>query len=398
MQEQASHSNALSVRTVRIEDGLLCALLLVLPSLAVPKAVLLALLVAQVLFFRRRLLQQSLRAPDAIEWTLLGLLASAVLSTAWNWENLKSLKGTLDSLFQVIVFWYCYRVVANPAQERFAWFVGMGTVFGLAYGAYRTAEGGTLSLPLLGTAPRSGIYFGIALLVTIGLAVYGRNTYLRTRVLASLCALACVAGLWLAASRAAILAVAVVFLVLLVKFRAQKVLAGFIAAAALTGYATFAMPDYFAQNRMIDKFYSLLVARKLPEADKERLILWTAALEQIRSGDNIALGVGLRRATVALKAPSAGFDHAHNLFLFKLLEQGVVGLLTFGAFLTVVGVRLLRSPARAHWLSVAALGALLVPVLSGLVGSPWVKEHAILAMIVLGLWAGSERQAAANSG
>jgi O-antigen ligase len=386
-----------SVSLTRIEDWLLCGLLLVLPSLTSPKAAFLILIAGCVLLARKRELWQSLKAPDLIEWTLLALLLSGVLSAAWNWEGLRSVKGALDGATQVLVFWYCYRILPAPARERYGWMICLGTVLGLAYGAYRTAEGDVLSLYQLGTGPRSAIYLGVALFAAVGLVVHSRHRAVWARVFAGFCVLAFIFGLWLVASRAAILAVAIAFAVLFFKFRAKRVLVGLLGAAALTGYAAFALPNYFSQDRMLGKVHALVVQHQLAAADKERVMLWSEALEQIRSGQNIVFGVGLRKAASALKAQGTTHGHAHNLFLFKLAEQGIVGLLSFGAFLVVIGVRLLRSSARAHWLNVAAMGALLVPALSGLVGSPWIKEHAILAMIVLGLWAGHERLAATRS-
>jgi O-antigen ligase len=377
-------------RSSPAELWVLWGLLLVLPSWTAPKSALLILVAGYVALLKRKLLFSSLRSPDPIEWTLLGLILSSCLSSAWNWDQPKATKTAVEATSQALMFWYCYRVVSKPGHQWHGWFLCIGAVLGLAYGATRTEQGAVLSLYELGTGPRSAIYLGIALFCVIGLLAFEAKGWF-ARLFAGACVLALLLGLWVVASRAAILAVAVGFAVIVVKFRAWRMALGLLAATALTGYAAFSAPSYYSQHRLLFKFHQ--IARgEIPTADLARLELWRAAIQQVRSGENMMFGAGTREASTVLKSSFAPQAHAHNLLLFRLAEQGAVGLLAFTAFLGVIAWRLYGSSARSHWLEVAAAGAFIVPVLAGLVGSAWVKGHAMLAMIVLGLWAGNQRQ------
>ncbi|HEX4798214.1 MAG TPA: hypothetical protein VFV04_02895 [Burkholderiales bacterium] len=93
-----------------------------------------------------------------------------------------------------------------------------------------------------------------------------------------------------------------------------------------------------------------------------------------------------------LDLPGNKLAHAHNMFLNKLVEEGIFGLIAMLAFF-VFPARALFRDWRAdrwkNWLWLSGMGALVVPVVSGSVNTPWYNEHALLAMIVLALYLSS---------
>jgi O-antigen ligase len=88
----------------------------------------------------------------------------------------------------------------------------------------------------------------------------------------------------------------------------------------------------------------------------------------------------------------AHFPHAHSLFLNTLAERGLIGALALAAVLIawvfyLWRYRPLGSASDEEWiLWSAAAGAWLVTVGAGLVNTTLHDEHALLAMLFLGLW------------
>ncbi len=84
------------------------------------------------------------------------------------------------------------------------------------------------------------------------------------------------------------------------------------------------------------------------------------------------------------------YSHAHNLFLTQLIEQGVVGLLAMLYFLLLVFIKIIsiwRSDNKISpgWAWYGGLGGFSVPLIAGLFNTPFYQEHAMLAMLVMGI-------------
>ena len=77
--------------------------------------------------------------------------------------------------------------------------------------------------------------------------------------------------------------------------------------------------------------------------------------------------------------------HAHNLFFTKWAEEGALGLI---ALLLLLGMffHALATRIDVHeWTWAAAVGALVVPISSGVFNTTWKQEHAVLAMMLLAI-------------
>ena len=96
--------------------------------------------------------------------------------------------------------------------------------------------------------------------------------------------------------------------------------------------------------------------------------------------------------------------HAHSLYFNTLAERGLVGLLTVLAFLVGIGLALLRlrpsgaSTPLQQTLWGATLGAWVITAVGGVFNTTLHHEHALIAMVVFGIWLAQTRTRFAASG
>jgi O-antigen ligase len=130
------------------------------------------------------------------------------------------------------------------------------------------------------------------------------------------------------------------------------------------------------------------------------------AFAQLERAEAVWFGIGPRNyqsidiSKLSLDPPlrsaymKGKLNHAHNLFLTKLIEEGIFGLLALLMFFGFVALALFvdwRHKAWFEWRWFAALGALGVPIIAGMVNTPFYQEHAMLAMAVMGMYLASRR-------
>ncbi|HKQ30004.1 MAG TPA: O-antigen ligase family protein [Burkholderiales bacterium] len=381
---------------------LLCALGVVLPILESPKTLFVALLflawLVQLAITRPRL-----RRPDSFEWALIALMLASLASTVINWPFSNGTKGLKDTFYWSFVGWFIYRAGYSAARKyTLALFVSLGTLAAIAWGISRVIVGTKVNLEFhsAGVVTQAAIYLSISLFAALGVAYFGANASnvsQRHRVYWRVATLVMFIGLFLMASRGAILGVIVVCALLVVLVRDRRLWAAIAALFVIAVAATLLLPNRFDQWRSINKIEAMVTGKSTPGSDIERRDIWRVAVAQIERGDAILFGIGPRNYK-SIDPKSFNFDpplqsnftpnHAHNLFLTKYIEEGVVGLAAFLFLLLVVAHQLFRdwrADNFRHWPWLAGVAAILVPTIAGSFNTPWYQEHAILAMIFVGL-------------
>jgi O-antigen ligase len=378
----------------RASFWLLAALLFVLPIFEVPKTVAAWLFI--VVSWWGTSSRNAGRRPDAFGWALLVVVAASLASTAINWPFPNKAKGLYDTAVYAAVGWGVYRRRWTDEQARWlATAAVAGVVVGIVWSACDVVRGHAIALRLhsVGLYPSSSIYLGIILMTTVSLSVGDARRRWWWRTVSGVLFV----GLLLMGSRGGILAVALAGSAWLLLVRPARVWLT-VAAVATGVLAVAALPNTFQQQRAFEKMAALIVNRKLDDSDTLRATMWRLGAAQVVRGDSRWFGVGPRNfssvdpSRLGVERPPATaaipIVHAHNLFLTKAAEEGLVGLAAFLAMLGVVAHRLTRDwfSGRARdcrW--GAAWGALVVPVVAGSFNTPWYQEHALLAMIWFGL-------------
>jgi O-antigen ligase len=388
----------------RVQFGLLGSLLFVLPILEGPKNVLVVLMILAGVA-RWFTSGAPVRRPEAFELALLALLAASVISTAVAWPFENAGKGVKDVLFQVSVALVAYHAHYQARQLRLLGALAVaGAVIGVGVGVVRVATGGTplLELHSVGVATHSALYLAIMTLVAFGLLMDPAERSARAKW-AWLAAMGVILfGLVGTASRGALLAFFIALVVQLLATRYWRAVGGLFVMTALAAAAVFTLPDVFQQRRLVEKVEQALKGGPRTESDRIRVTMWRIAVEQTRQGGTWLTGVGPRNYA-SIDVDKLRFDpplevdphgmlrHAHNLFLTKLVEEGVLGAAALVALFVVVAAELAqrwRSGQARDWTWTAALAALLVSVIAGSFNTPFYQEHALLAAILFGLMLG----------
>jgi O-antigen ligase len=387
----------------RKELVLLGLLVLVLPSLEALKTTFWVLYTAYFVISRYRQRTLSLWPAKPANIALTAFLSVTLISTLVNWPLDNGFKGFWDE-FRFCSLFLCLYNGGYSRQELRG--IGMLAIVGVLGGLlYGMVEFLMQSVPALqfhsaGVLTQSSIYLGIAVVMTAGMLMdRSGSTAWQTWFLAISLALQLIALVYMG-SRGSMLGVGMVFVLLaLIGLRRRILLlalGGIAACVLLVGVMVQLFPDNVF-SRDILRQYSL---QRIQQADGQRVEAWRMAAAKLATGEDLLLGIGPRNYPAIYELPFvkqstelqalSRYPHAHNLFLTHLIEQGIAGLLAMLSFMMLVLGRLYRgwrtAPANAPpWTWYAGLGGLAVPLLAGLFNTPFYQEHAMLAMIVIGM-------------
>jgi O-antigen ligase len=404
-----------AARIRRLEFPLLCMLLLVLPILEAPKNLALALFV--LIRVARAIAERKFgfRSPEPVEWAVLGLILAAAASTFVNWPLVNGDKGLKDVLSYSIVFLIVYRERYTDTQKHLlAVMVAAGVAVGLIWGVVEIMQDkrSFLELHSVGVVTHSSIYVGVVLVMTVGMALFPREDPsaddkvrgIHERRYWWAVAAFLMLGLFSMASRGGILATGIALLLALSLLKRRDLWIAVSLLVVLCVATVSMLPNVFDQGRIVSRVTQLALQRELPESDSVRVSIWRVAIAQVTQGKGnpLLFGVGPRNFSgiesgklhfdEPLDLPGNKLTHAHNMFLNKLVEEGIFGLIAMLAFF-IFPARALFRDWRAdrwrNWLWLSGMGALVVPIVSGSFGTPWYNEHALLAMIILALYLSS---------
>ena len=397
----------------RIELFGLCALAAVLPNLESPKHFALALLAGGAFASWLCTKAHKWKKPDALEWLLIVLWGISLASTLANWPFPNGLKGLRGQTFLLLLFWVMYSRQHSLSQMRwFTYAVIAGVVIGLPWGfwEWRTGIRSEFEFHSAGVVTQSSIYLGVSIVVMVGMLLDNVSGFSpKARLIVSLCLVLSLAGLTLMGSRGAILGVLFTVLALspvLLRHRKFWMAAGASVLLMVTvALGVLVATDSYDLERRI-KHLSSNVGRnglKLDEQNQNdlfRLEHWMVGYAQATQGHNWLLGMGplnfisVKVEELRFSRPLATYPsvwqkphHAHNLFLTKWAEEGLLGLLALLLFMGwILKDLILHRPrnGKLTWSWVAALGALIVPVVAGSFNCSFANEFAWLSVLLLG--------------
>jgi O-antigen ligase len=337
-------------------------------------------------------------------------LAAGLISTAINWPFPNGSKGILDTLRYVVLFWCVYRAGYREPQLRLLGYaIALGVLVGLGYGVVEVLQGkrGQLEFHSAGIVTQSAIYLGMAAVAGIGFVIaglQGRETAGRRLGFWTTATVVMISGLFAMGSRGAMMAFVIIVVLLLVVMNQRRLWYAAAVVLATAAALVVILPSSFDASRAYIKLGQTFTNKSMASADLERMHVWRLALARLRRGEHIWFGVGPKNFqsidAEAVPLPEhlrpGGFrlTHAHNMFLNKLVEEGLFGLGALLLFFGLVAASLIRSAksgAFHRWTWIAAVGALLMPAIAGSFNTPFYQEHAMLSMALMAIYLGSRR-------
>ena len=393
----------------KFELFLLCLLLFVLPTMETPKTLALLLYVMTWVGRRASWIGLVRFRPDRIELALLAMLAAGLISTANNWPFPNGTKGVLDALRYVVLFWCVYRAgYSEPQLRLLGYAIALGVLVGLGYGVVEVLQGKRAQLEFhsAGIVTQSAIYLGIAAVAGIGFVIAELREWEITGWRLGFWAAATVVmviGLFAMGSRGAMIAFVIIVLLLLVIMNQRRLWYAATVVLAVAAALVVILPPSFNASRAYLKLGQTFTQQTMPSADLERMHVWRFAMAHLKRGEHLWFGIGPKNfqsidaAALLPEQPRPGafhLTHAHNMFLNKLVEEGIFGLSALLLFFGLIAASLIcsaKSGGFHHWMWIAALGALLMPGIAGLFNTPFYQEHAMLAMAIMAMYLGSRR-------
>lgn len=403
----------------RLELWTLGALLFVLPTFEAPKNVLAVLFL--IIWCARRLSGFRLATfrPDAPTSVVLVIVAVAAASTWSNWPFPNGGKGLVDTFRIAACFLAVYAGGYTATQHMFlARTIVAGLLFSIGYAVWELATKRTPALELhsVGILTQSAMYVSVVLILVLGVLVTRRfaspssTSATATFAPASptfwrISAVIIASALLLMASRGAILGVAVAALLSAVILRQRIVWVALALIAVVGVVAAAALTSLDRSDPVIDSFKTRVSLSRMAYSNRERLEYMRIGLVHFREGDDKLLGIGPRNFG-SIDVSRLHFDpplllndrerthlsHAHNIFLTKLVEEGVLGLAALLTFFTIV-VRALHMQWRLgrhnDWRWFAALASVTIPNVTGQFNTPFYQEHAMLDMIIIAVFLSS---------
>jgi len=387
----------------KIELGLLSLLVLVLPSLEALKTFFWFSFL--VVFVIRRFQNGSLSlVPKQSANIAVALYLSVTLiSTLVNWPFDTGFKGFLDE-FRFLTLFLCLYCAGYTGEEyrRIALLIVVGALGGLIYGLveFLFQFSSDFQFHSAGILTQSSIYLGITILVNAGLLLDKQATphkitlFLRAALLIQLVALVYMG------SRGSMLAISLTFVLLATLTLRLRTVMAWLAGVVLSILVMIALIHLYPDNTFSKDLRVQYSLDRIKASDNQRIGAWKVALAKLAEGNDLIWGIGPRNYE-AIKnmefvkqndklMKMEKYTHAHNLFLTQLIEQGIISLLSmlilFFIFLKkLISIWRLAPDHSPGWAWYGGVGGLAIPVIAGMFNTPFYQEHAMLAMLVMGI-------------
>lgn len=336
---------------------------------------------------------------DQFDFAVISMFAASVLSTVANYPSPAHFNGVMETFgFAVIFLTVRHSQWSVKQVERLAFGIIVGAALAVCIVmTWHFSKSTPIELPAIRGTIRSSLYLAISIFLVLGLMIHSSG---RKRIAPIIMVAVLLLGLLSMASRAVILTSLILFFAgLTARFHWRGVMV-FLASIGLIALSLPLVSKLVTDGHLLAKTSELvaLIEGRVSGSDINRAEYWRVTVEYIQQGEHVLFGIGPRNFssidtnTLKIEPPlqylkGQPLAHAHNLFLTKYVEEGLLGLLAILALFGLMAQRLLRNlmSDRLTWSWWGALGALCIPIINGLVASPWFREYAWLAMLVFAI-------------
>lgn len=399
----------------------LCVLLFALPTMRGPRHMGFAILLLGALgtwIFQKHFF---IRKPKPFEWLLILICIFTFISAAVNLPSNAGIRGCKDTFRFCFLAWLMFINTYTFKQILTAiCFLTAGLFFGLIWGGYDLLTGITLELQLnaVGVVTHSSLFVATAGMVMFSLVLDNSGQVTKpVKYIFLFCFVLTFICLFIMASRATIFGVLVTLLLIspfLIKnkFFIFSLSAGILLTTALL----LILFQFYTKSPVTERVKHIVSSRtdpsdfsvKLTKSDQIRHDNWIAAWAQITGGGKFFFGVGpgnfryidfksLKYETPPVHIVEENIIpvHAHNIYLNKWAEEGIIGLIIFIVFQLYVIYKFIQYLPRNHqlrWEWITGVSVFLISTVKGQFHSAFYAENAWLSMILIGLSLAAFRQ------
>ena len=378
-------------------------LVLIMPSLEAGKTLFWFLYLVTYLVRRYQDGNLSLVPREPVNLAITLYLLITLISTLVNWPFENGLKGFHDE-FRFTTLFLCLYSAGYSAREyrQIALLIIVGVLGGLVYGLveFLLQMRTDFQFHSAGIVTQSSIYLGIAILLNAGQLLDKNNTPDKLRTFLKLSLLIQIVALVYMGSRGSMLAIALTFILLTILTLNIRTVIAWVAGLSVIIVLFSAVIQIFPDSVFSKDIFTQYSIERIKESDSQRLAAWQIAIAKLSTGKDLAWGVGPRNYKVINEMEFVTsndkfmqmkkYSHAHNLFLTQLIEQGIIGLLAMLYFFFLVLLKIIaiwrtdpdHSPG---WAWYGGIGGFAIPIIAGLFNTPFYQEHAMLAMLVMGM-------------
>lgn len=393
-------------RIRQIEVLGLYGMIFFLPFLKVPKNISLVVFILAALGVRVIYSRISWRRPDTFELLLIFFALTAAVSTILNWPFEKGISGFKDSAIIATVGLIIYSSRLSHRQiKTIAWLFLSGVTIGLSVGFYEYYIGVNpyFEFRRMMVAETSTIT-SIALAITIGMVLDTTSTIgFKEKIISCLLGLVFFLCLILMGNRSGLFGImAFFFCVFLMNIKNIKFYIVIIALASLASISLALMSDKLMPriNHIFSTKIELGSTLKFNSNDSYRFQHWQLSIAQHELGEKKFFGIGprnfksidielLNKKSDSLNMQDFEHLHAHNMYLTKLAEEGLMGLLSLLLLLGFILKKLLfdyKKHGPINWETISGWGALIIPMTAGIFYSPYYRETALVSILFMTLF------------
>jgi O-antigen ligase len=384
-------------------------LLFFLPFLKVPKNLGIVLLILGGISWRLLDKSTKFRRPDVFEWLLISIVGIALISTVVNWPFPKGINGLNDTLKFAMIAFIAKNNFYSPRQIKIMlWLFVAGAAIGLAWGfvEWQSDLARRWEFRRMMVAETS-IIVGIVVAALLGVLYADRSLFCkRERIIATVLIVAFLACMLFMGNRSGLLGFLVFFGLLVMSQFRKRISLIIVSLLGVTVVASLLVLSATGFKGTIEHLVSTQIniqsssGDSFTVSDQFRFDYWSLGFEQARQGGSPIFGIGPRNFR-SIDINALNFDsplvnayrlndpvHAHNLYITKLAEEGIAGLLVLLGFLVYMLCLIFKFRPRGesvHWLWVACLGAIVIPFVAGIFYAPFRREVAWVTMVFAGL-------------
>ncbi len=321
---------------------------------------------------------------SVIHYGFIFLLLSALISSMFAQNPVKSLKGTKDILFYTIPFFIAYSITNEKHIRVILWSLYISTALAALSGIFHSIQiHGPLEIHALGNQNYTAMYLVIVIISMISTIIFSDKETKFPKMILGVFAILTIVAAVMTAMRSSFLGLFLLMMILLFsggrQFKATKLI-------SLVLLSLIPAIMYFYKPMWLKLFSTTSLV--------SRLYIWQHALDLLKESPVTGIGLNHFKYTFPLSyAPEAGASYfdAHSVYFQTASQMGLLGLVSI--FLIISGflhqwLKLKTTSGFERAVKYSALGGFLVTFIGGILDTTLHHEHAIVFTLLTGLMFG----------